>query len=221
MLSAGALLRAEAVLTLPAPALGPDRTAATKTVVGRFYAAVNAALTTGDLAPLKAIVAPDFVAHAPRPGLPPDRDGLERELTALHAAAPGLRLTAANVLADGDQVVAQVTEQHPPTAFLGLPLPSRPVLWGAVDRFRVEGDRIAEHWGTVERGWLEPLARAPLHLVAPTWRTAILERRTIAPGERGDVATAGPRLLVLETGRLTLAVAAASPAVPAPMTTRS
>lgn len=214
LFTAVALLRTEAVLTVPAPALAPDRAEDHKDVVRRFYNAVNAALATGDLAPLKAVVAPDFVAHAPRPGLPPNRAGLERELTALHGASPDLRLTAATVLADGDQVVSQVKETHAPATFLGLPLPPRPVLWGAVDRFRVEDDRITEHWGTVERGWLAPLARAPLHLFPPAWRAATLERRTIAPGARPDVRTVGPRLLVLETGRLTVAVAATSPAEP-------
>jgi quercetin dioxygenase-like cupin family protein len=207
-LTAAALLRAEAVLTPPPPPPPPVSTdadeAVAKDAVRRFYAAVNAALAAGDPAPLADAVAPDFVAHAPMPGLPPDRDGLVRALTALHAAAPGLRLTPTVLLADGDRVVAQVTEASAPGAFLGLPLPRLP-LWGPVDRFRVAGGRVVEHWGTAERGWLEPVLRAPLRLPPPAARAVTLERRAYAPGAREDARPAGPRLLYLEAGTLTVA----------------
>ena len=205
LLTAGAILRAEAVLTSAPPAFPPARSQAAEAAVRRFYAAVNAALADGDLAPLRDVVAPGFVAHAPRPDLSPDRAGLERELADLRAAAPGLRLTVTTVLADGDRVVAQVSEAGAPTAFLGLPLPPRPALWGAVDRFRVADGRVAERWADAERGWLAPLLAAPLRLYPPHWRVATLERRTYAPGGRADLPAVGPRLLYVERGRLAVA----------------
>jgi quercetin dioxygenase-like cupin family protein/predicted SnoaL-like aldol condensation-catalyzing enzyme len=213
-LTAAALLRAEAVLTPPSPApVGTEADeAVAKDAVRRFYAAVNAALAAGDPAPLADAVAPDFVAHAPTPGFPPDRDGLVRALTALRAAAPGLRLTPTVLLADGDLVVAQVAEASAPGAFLGLPLP-RLALWGPVDRFRVADGRVVEHWGTAERGWLDPVLRAPLRLAPPAARAVTLERRAYAPGAREDARPAGPRVLYLEAGTLTVAVSTgASPA---------
>src|SRR5687768_14667829 len=72
LLATGLALRGLwAELAAPAPDLrAGDANAA---VVRRFYAAVNAALRTGDVAEVKRLVAADFVEHAPLPGQPPTR----------------------------------------------------------------------------------------------------------------------------------------------------
>jgi hypothetical protein len=53
-----------------------------------------------------------------------------------------------------------------------------------------------------------PLLRVPLRLFPPEWRAASLERRTYPPGTRAELLSREPRVLYVESGYLTLAVAA-------------
>jgi quercetin dioxygenase-like cupin family protein/predicted ester cyclase len=207
-----ALLRAGALIAEPAPPAGSrsavGAAAANTALVGRFYAAVNAALRSGDPTPVADLLAADFVDRTPPPGVAPTRDGLVQHVIALRATLPALQLTADDLLAQGDLVLAWVrTEGAAPGMFLGLPLAGPPATWEARHLFRIAGDRIAERWGGGDWPLLAaPLVEAPLAEPPPA---AILRlaRFTFGPGaQQVKLSELGPLLLAVEAGALTAQV---------------
>jgi predicted ester cyclase len=196
---------------LLAPA-APARTApspaalANTAVVRRFYAEVDAALATGDPAPLDATLASDFVDHAAAPGQPANRTGVSQEVVALHAVFPTLRLVVTDLVAQGDEVVARVqAKQTDPPAFLGIPLPTDWAVWGLIDVFRIANDRIVERWsGNATAAFLQSFPPASL-ILPPIGPAFDIESVTIPPGGTGDSpGTVGPTLLWVEAGAPTV-----------------
>lgn len=202
-----------AVRPTPPVESGPAATAASRTAVLGFYAAVNAVIATGDSAPLAAVLAPDYAEADGTGTLVPGRATLERHLRTLHEITPDLRLHAAEVLGDGDRVVAVVatrgTEQM--TA-LGLPL-IVPVVWGPVEIFRVTDGRIAERLGAMKPDMaLERRVAAPLELPLPSARVLTLQRVSVAPAASvGEPAVDGLRVLAVEAGTLTVTATGTTP----------
>ena len=120
---------------------------------------------------------PEYAESDPTGALVPGRAALEGALRTLHALAPDLRLDTANLVGDGDRVVAVVatrgTEQ---VTALGLPL-IVPIVWGPVDVLRVTDGRIAERVGAMEPDMaLERRVTAPLALPLPSARIVTLRR---------------------------------------------
>lgn len=174
-------------------------------VVRQFYAAVDGVLAGGDPASLDSILAPGFVDHAAAPGASPDRAGLARELVALGALFPDLRLVATDVVAQGDEVVARVVvEQAAPAAFVGIPLPIGWTIWGSIEVFRVAGGRIAERWaGDAPATLLEPYPTASIDLPADS--ALVVTRIAVAPNGVGTASgTVGPTLLWVVSGSPTV-----------------
>lgn len=192
----------------------PSSGAATEAAVRRFYAAANTAILTGDGATLAAAVGPDLVDHAPAPGVSPDRTGLVRYLVTLRATAPGAELVVEEVVAAGDRALAWVAVRGADRGgFLGLPPATERPLWGKVDAWRVADGRVVERWGGAERlALLEPLGRVALDAGLPTRPVLELERLVVPPG--GVIEAWRPaeaRVIYLEAGALTVAVAPDSP----------
>src|SRR5262249_3273799 len=138
----------------------------------------------------------------------PTRAGLVRYLRSLHATVPSVRLTLLGVTAQNDRGVAQVRAAGQDGVFLGIPVASAGV-WGTIDVFRIEADRIAEHWADAGgQSVLEPLAEAAVRFDLPTWTTLTLARRTYAPlGQTADALSDGPAIFWVETGSLVAEVA--------------
>lgn len=193
---------------IPAEADGP-REAANRVLAYHFYEAANAAIATGDPAPLAALLAPAFVERGAPPDAEPDREGLVRRLLSIHTANPTLRLGVDALAADGDLVVAavRISGADAPT-FLGLRLDDAWTGWGSVDVFRVAGGRIVERWGTaVDPGPPIPLLRVALEIPSPEHRALAVARVTLAPDARHVVpARSGPRLGVAESGTVAVEV---------------
>ena len=209
-LASGVVLAEVRLLVLaPTPSLKSDQsTTDSAAVVHRFYAAVNAALSSGNPAPLRDAVGADFVDHAPRPGVGPDRAGLLRTVGALHAVDPSLRLTVADVFAAGDRVAARVGPTGDgDAAFLGVPVPAGR-LWDSVDVFRVAEGRVVEHWGDPASSvLLAPLAAVTVPVARPTRAAVTLERWAYAPDTAEMWATGeGFVILLVDAGTLTVAV---------------
>lgn len=182
--------------------------AAARVTVWRFYDAVDLLLRTGDDADLLDAVAPDFVDHADRPGLPPTRDGLVRYLASLRQTYPTLRLAPRDLVVEGDRVVAQLElTGDAGGSFLGIPLAgSRP--WASVDIFRLAGGRIIEHWDdTYHRIVTQSLLSASLAVPPGPDLIPSLERVTYAPNasdhERGRH---GPAVILVETGSVAVKI---------------
>jgi hypothetical protein len=181
----------------------------TQATVGRFYAAVNDVIRTGDPVLLDAVVAADVVWPAVEPGGESGRSGLARRLVALHASQPGLRLVVQELVADRDEAVAWIAlEGGNPGALLALP-PADPA--GLVDGFRIETGRIVEAWGaTASLGVPRNLLDVTLDAPAVTAGFVGLSRLTIAPGtDVPEVVAPGPTVVAVETGVLTARLAGA------------
>ncbi|MDP9370609.1 MAG: ester cyclase [Chloroflexota bacterium] len=172
--------------------------------VRAFYAAANDVLRTGNPAPLDAVVGPDLVEHAARPGLPSGRSGLTHYLATLRAAYPTLRFEVDDLLVDNDQVSARVTA----TTDQGRSVLDRSAdhagIWRGVDLFRVEDGRVAERWsGSDAPSLVQPMARVPLDRWSSGSSMTAAAHLTLAPGaEVNRVAWPGPGLLVIESGEL-------------------
>lgn len=214
LLRTGELLTSSAPL-VSAPSVSPA-VAANAAVVRRFYAAVNGFVHDGDATALDAVVAPDFLDHVNRPGLPATRSGLLSYLGALRATFPALRLTVASAVADqtGGRVLAQVRLDGTASGdALGLPLPADTV-WGPFDAFRVAAGQVREHWGSRDPSIVEQtLAQAHLALPTGPQHVVTLDRLSFPP--RAVQATqplTEPRLDYVESGTLDVAVGSRSAA---------
>jgi hypothetical protein len=207
LVSGVVLAEARLVVLAPIAAVGPDPQAhAGDTVVRRFYAAANTVLRTGDPAALDAAVALDLVEHSAEPPLPPTRAGLARSLLALRAAFPRARLAVEGVVVQASAAAARVRVD-------GLAAGDGAV-WGPVDLFRWDGDRVVEHWGAFAAPALpEPLAQVPLAVRPPAAHTLLLQREAYPAGAGRRVRAAyGARLLCVEAGALSVLVDPRSPA---------
>jgi predicted SnoaL-like aldol condensation-catalyzing enzyme len=199
-----ALIAASLFLQTPSVAGSSTGDATSATVVRQFYAAVNAAIATGDMSAVHHVVAPHFVEHNRLPGQRPGREGLEDTLAALHARNPDMQVVADTVVADDKQVLARVAV----VGIAGAASSSGTVIgpstpWGPVDVFRVTGGKIVERWSHTDGvAMVLPLANASIELSTPSPRVMTLERLHIAPGDHWTSLTLGPRLLYLEAGAL-------------------
>jgi steroid delta-isomerase-like uncharacterized protein len=105
-------------------------------------------LQRGDLDACVELLAEDFIANLP--GLPEPLHGREvwrRGTQAMWESFPDLRLSIEDIFGAGDRVAVRLsftgTHQAP---FQGIPATGRPVRFGSVEIYRVDGDRIAEEW---------------------------------------------------------------------------
>ena len=187
---------------LPAEVDAPGE-AANRALVVAFYEAANTAIASGDAAPLAALVAPGFVDRDVPLDVEPDRDMLVRRLLAVHAVAPGVRLAAHAVVADGDLVIAHVRSSGATEpAFVGLQLDGAWTAWSPVDVLRVTAGRIIERWGEVADSVPPvPLLRVSLEVPPTTARTLEVARVALRPGAHYDAPWRfGPRVVFVETG---------------------
>jgi predicted SnoaL-like aldol condensation-catalyzing enzyme len=114
---------------------GNAREEANKKRVVEFYEKV---LNQKDVAAIDRYLGP-YRQHNPQ--APDGPEGLKGYIGYLKSSAPGFRFEIKRVLADGDFVILHV---H------GIPEPGAPGL-AIVDIFRVDGDRIVEHWDVIQQ----------------------------------------------------------------------
>ena len=193
--------------TLPTGVAGVDRSAASKAVVERFYAAVNDALHTGNPPDLDGVVAPEALRSRGQPSA----DIIET-LDWLRTAFPGGQLVVGDLIADGDRLVAVVAidgDWHDPVT--GLPVHGPSITWRAVDRFRLkEGQIVAfDRWEQDrDAASAQPLFAAPLARLPASPAAVEVTRVTLPPGARlSGLIGPGPELLLLERGSLAVRLA--------------
>jgi hypothetical protein len=113
-----------------------------------MYDLINA----GDVEGFGARLADDFVEHEELPGLDPGKEGVKAFFRMYIAAFPNLRMSAEDVIASGDTVVARVraTGTHQ-GEFMGMPPTGKHVDVQLIDIIRFGDDGLAhEHWGVFD-----------------------------------------------------------------------
>jgi hypothetical protein len=186
---------------MPVPASGSA--AAHDDLVRDFYAAVNQAIQTGDTTAVTTLVAPEVQWCHRCPSQRPSSAGLRSYLLTLHQQAPHARLVIETVVANAaGTVMAQV-------AVTGFPLLRAAVLWGPVDTFHLEDDRIvARHSSAEGTAEIEPLLKVQLSAFPPAVAGVVMARLSF-PTAAGvsRLLSAGPTLVVMEVGTLAVRVA--------------
>ena len=136
-----------------------------KSLARRFYVeTLNARRidTVDDLA------VAEYVEHDPLPGQRDNREGLKDRARALtEALSP--TFTIEDIIAEGDRVVVRWTNRGTHVApFLGIPPTGRPFEIAGIDIYRIENDRLAEHWHVVDQlTMLQQLGLLPAPEAAP------------------------------------------------------
>ncbi|HXV41451.1 MAG TPA: ester cyclase [Anaerolineae bacterium] len=114
-----------------------------KAKVQQVYEVINANTLDG----LDALIAVDLVDHSPSPGAAPGLAGTKQTLAMFHAVFSDLRVTAEDMIADGDKVVVRLTMQGANTGeFMGLPPTGKQVKMSGIEMFRLADSKIVERW---------------------------------------------------------------------------
>jgi steroid delta-isomerase-like uncharacterized protein len=107
------------------------------------------AMETGDEAEFDAVIADDYIQHN---HLGNGREPVKKMVGSLRRAFPDLKVVVEDLLAEGDRVVARVTITGTHQGrFLGVDPTEKPITLRSVDIWRIEGDRLKEHWDVVDR----------------------------------------------------------------------
>lgn len=123
-------------------------TRATQELIRRFYEDV---LAGGDTSALDDIAATDYREHDPLPGQGEGLEGLKQRVTMLkNGLAP--RFTIEDVIQEGDKLVVRWKNSGTHVGdFLGIPPTNKDFSVAGVDIYRLEDDKLAEHWHVVDQ----------------------------------------------------------------------
>jgi predicted ester cyclase len=104
----------------------------------------------GDLGLADELVHPGFVDHEPaHPDHPGGPESVKRTVRSLHGTFGDLRFEIEDEIAEGDKVVQRVTMSGRHTGpLMGREPTGRSFAVRHVYIWRIEGGRIAEHWGS-------------------------------------------------------------------------
>lgn len=125
---------------------------ARKSVIRNLYSVFS----TGDTDDLEEIIGPGYVDRTLSPGQAPGIEGLKQSIGAFRAAFPDGEITARELLADGDKVVARVTLTGTHVAdYFGTPPSGTPIASEGVEIFRFAHGMVVESWSLF--GEIRPL----------------------------------------------------------------
>lgn len=128
---------------------------ARKSVIRNLYNVFS----TGDTSELEDIIGPGYIDRTLSPGQAPGLEGLKQSIGAFRTAFPDGEITARELLADADKVVARVTLTGTHVAdYFGTPPSGRPVASEGVEIFRFAHGMVVESWSLF--GEIRPLRMA-------------------------------------------------------------
>jgi predicted SnoaL-like aldol condensation-catalyzing enzyme len=116
------------------PAVAQEREARNKALVLAFYQQL---FGDKDVAAIERYVSEGYIQH--NPGVPTGRAAIQQLFSKVFAGAPKTKVDIRRVAADGDLVWLHVRAPGPDGR-----------LSAVVDIFRVEGERIVEHWDVIQ-----------------------------------------------------------------------
>jgi steroid delta-isomerase-like uncharacterized protein len=140
-------------------------TETTKRLARRFYDEV---LNARQVDVVDDLAVAEYVEHDPLPGQRDNREGLKERVRALtEGLAP--TFTIEDLIAEDDRVVVRWTNRGTHVApFLGIPPTGRSFEFAGIDVYRVENDRLAEHWHVIDQlTMLQQLGLLPVPDGAP------------------------------------------------------
>jgi predicted ester cyclase len=112
-----------------------------KAVVRRY---IDEVLNGKQVHLIDELVAENFVAHRNHPSMLPGRAGVHQ---AVAQNPPDYHATIEDLLADGDKVIARVTETATPTGdVFGIPAAGKRLTGSWIAIYRVREGQIAERW---------------------------------------------------------------------------
>jgi steroid delta-isomerase-like uncharacterized protein len=120
-----------------------------KAAVRGLYDAINA----GNLTALADALADDVVEHEEIPGLTPDKAGVVQFFKTTIGAMQGFRIDVDELIAEGDRVwMRGVASGKHVAEYMGIPATNKDLRVPLSDHFRLEGGKVAEHWGVMDSG---------------------------------------------------------------------
>ena len=140
-------------------------TETSKNLARRFYVEI---LNARRIETVDDLAVAEYVEHDPLPGQRDNREGLKDRVRILtEALSP--TFTIEDMIAEGDRVVVRWTNRGTHVApFIGIPPTGRTFEIAGIDVYRVENDRLAEHWHVVDQlTMLQQLGLLPTPETAP------------------------------------------------------
>ena len=123
-------------------------TAENKARVHRFYEEV---FNRKNTAALDEFIDPQAVDHAAPAGAPGGIEGARQFVGMFLTAFPDVRFMVEDLIAEGDQVVARLTQSGTHHGiFLGIPPTGKRVQVTGIEIFRLAGGKIVEHWNSYD-----------------------------------------------------------------------
>jgi predicted ester cyclase len=133
--------------------------------VRRFYDQV---LNGGRIEAIDELAVASYNEHDSLPGQREGRDGLKDRVSMIvEGLAP--TFTIEDVVAEGDRVVARWTNSARHVGdFIGIPPTGRSCVIAGINIYRIEDDRLAEHWHAIDQlAMLQQLGLLPAPDSAP------------------------------------------------------
>src|SRR5258706_859709 len=125
-----------------------------KSIVRRFFRAIE----SGDLSVLDEIVSEAYDFHLP--GQSPGRESLKRYLAGLRAALPDLQLPIKDMVAEDDKVAVFNSVRGTHKGDFGpMKASGKRVDFMVFHLYRLENERLAEHWEVVDFATLQAQIR--------------------------------------------------------------
>jgi steroid delta-isomerase-like uncharacterized protein len=112
-------------------------------------------LSAGDLSVIDRQFADNLVDHEELPGLPNTRQGVRQFFEIFRGAFPDLRMSAEDIIAEGDKVVVRAQMQGTQRGeFMGIPATGKRIDLPVIDIMRVQDGKFIEHWGAMDSGMM-------------------------------------------------------------------
>ena len=167
-----------------------------------FYAGLDEFMETGEANAVSKTLAPGALAFVPEAGILGQDSGLLTYLMALRSTSPKLRFTVEQIDA-GDDIAIATVRRSGAVDLTTLGVPSASGL--SQEFFRVRDQRIVQHWTTAPAPCCSTrlpanpcLSRSSSPVI---WPSPIL---TFSPNQHVPHLVAGPALVLVQSGRLSL-----------------
>lgn len=103
-------------------------------------------MNRGDLQAIDELVADDYQVYDP-PGIPPGKEGFRALVNMYRTAAPDLKMTIEDMIAEGDEVAARWAATGTLTGeMMGIPPTGQKVEFRAISLFQFKDGRLAGEW---------------------------------------------------------------------------